>query len=66
MGYSISSSNQVLTRPNGTTAKVKTLQDLLTFTEMEKELLSDKLNSISRTTNLNKVIIKKEGKNVLL
>ena len=48
MGYSISSSNQVLTRPNGTTAKVKTLQDLLAFTEKEKGLLASKLSSISR------------------
>ena len=51
MGYSISSSNQVLTRPNGTTAKVKTLQDLLAFTEKEKELLANKLNSISRLSS---------------
>ena len=66
MGYSISSSNQVLTRPNGTTEKVKTLQDLLSFTEIEKELLSDKLTAISRTNYLNNGIIKKENKNVLL
>ena len=51
MGYSISSSNQVLTRPNGTTAKVKTLQDLLAFTEKEKELLANKLSSISRLSS---------------
>ena len=51
MGYSISSSNQVLTRPNGTTAKVKTLQDLISFTEMEKELLANKLSSISRLSS---------------
>lgn len=51
MGYSISSSNQVLTRPNGTTAKVKTLQDLLAFTEKEKRLLADKLHSISRLSS---------------
>ena len=51
MGYSISSSNQVLTRPNGTTAKVKTLQDLLAFTEKEKGLLASKLSSISRLSS---------------
>ena len=51
MGYSISSSNQVLTRPNGTTAKVKTLQDLLIFTEKEKGLLANKLSSISRLSS---------------
>lgn len=51
MGYSISSSNQVLTRPNGTTAKVKTFQDLLTFTEKEKGLLANKLSSISRLSS---------------
>ena len=48
MGYSISSSDQVLTRPNGTTAKVKTFQDLLAFTEKEKGLLANKLSSISQ------------------
>ena len=52
MGYSISSSSQVLTRPNGTTAKVKTLQDLLAFTEKEKGLLANKLSSISKVSFL--------------
>ena len=51
MGYSISSTNQVLTRPNGTTAKVKTLQDLLAFTEKEKGLLANKLSSISKLSS---------------
>ena len=51
MGYSISSSNQVLTRPNGTTEEVKTLQDLISFTKIEKGLLANKLSSISKLSS---------------
>ena len=38
-------------RSNGITEKVKTLQDLISFTEMEKELLANKLSSISRLSS---------------
>jgi hypothetical protein len=38
-------------RSNGTTEKVKTLQDLLAFTEKEKGLLANKLSSISRLSS---------------
>tara|TARA_B110000459_G_scaffold128455_1_gene140709 strand:+ start:174 stop:374 length:201 start_codon:yes stop_codon:yes gene_type:complete len=38
-------------RSNGITEKVKTLQDLLAFTEKEKGLLANKLSSISRLSS---------------
>ena len=38
-------------RSNGTKEKVKTLQDLLAFTEKEKGLMANKLSSISRLSS---------------